>query len=654
MTRRKPASSKQRKADLQLKRAVKRGDLPPPEPKPQKSRRPPRQKVGPNGKLIGSGGPSVAAESTRKLQSAFIKLPPHYLEDTKALAGVLPLPRPLGVEAAIFADPEQGEGTLSCPTRPKWRFDMTKIEVEKNEEGVFRKWIAEMDERVDAWVKGPPEPVREESDEDIPVKEPTDMPRAPTYFERNIEVWRQLWRVTEISQIMLVLLDARCPLLHLPPPLLAYLSLPYSPPPILVLTKVDIAGPARAAAWTTYLETRHPGLRVVQVEAYREKTYGDAKQGGRMWEPGVPEGFRARLVEVVRELHAKIVSEAEGKRPRKRGRVKKDVDWEAVMRAGGEKVGSIVGGAAAPRPRSPDEGEDEEREDGESSHEPEFLTIGLIGQPNVGKSSLLNALFGTHKVRASKTPGKTKHFQTLFWTPQVRLVDCPGLVFPALTPMPTQVLAGILPISRVNALPACVHLAAQHLPLERVFGLVHPRAREAPAEDKRTWRGGEKRGGKEQGAHVWTAMDVLTAYADKKGWVTAKAGRPDVNRAGNAILRLVAEGKVRWAFWPPGTDPKIIEAEAGEGGVGNGVWIPRENGEEEEIVESESDEKAEEESGDDTTASEEDSEDEDEHTGETAPIKSSGVGRFGALSVVEDGSEDEDVSDEPEDDEQEA
>ena len=33
---------------------------------------------------------------------------------------------------------------------------------------------------------------------------------------------------------------------------------------------------------------------------------------------------------------------------------------------------------------------------------------------------------------------------------------------------------------------------------------------------------------------VWTAMDILTAYANKKGWVTAKAGRPDVNRAGNA------------------------------------------------------------------------------------------------------------------------
>jgi len=32
----------------------------------------------------------------------------------------------------------------------------------------------------------------------------------------------------------------------------------------------------------------------------------------------------------------------------------------------------------------------------------------------------------------------------------------------------------------------------------------------------------------------WTAMDILTAHADAKGWVTAKAGRADVHRAGNS------------------------------------------------------------------------------------------------------------------------
>ena len=40
----------------------------------------------------------------------------------------------------------------------------------------------------------------------------------------------------------------------------------------------------------------------------------------------------------------------------------------------------------------------------------------------------------------------------------------------------------------------------------------------------------------------WTAMDILTSYADQKGWVTAKAGRPDVNRAGNASLSFCIFG----------------------------------------------------------------------------------------------------------------
>ena len=98
-------------------------------------------------------------------------------------------------------------------------------------------------------------------------------------------------------------------------------------------------------------------------------------------------------------------------------------------------------------------------------------------------------------------------------------------------------MSGILPISRVSAVPLCVYHAARLIPLEKVLGLAHPALSSPPPEDKRTWREGMRPSPSGSGTSeqlVWTAMDILTAYATKKGWVTAKAGRPDVNRAGNA------------------------------------------------------------------------------------------------------------------------
>lgn len=57
----------------------------------------------------------------------------------------------------------------------------------------------------------------------------------------------------------------------------------------------------------------------------------------------------------------------------------------------------------------------------------------MVGYPNVGKSSVINSLFGKKKVAVASLPGKTKHFQTLPLTEKVTLCDCPGLVFPRIS-----------------------------------------------------------------------------------------------------------------------------------------------------------------------------------------------------------------------------
>lgn len=167
------------------------------------------------------------------------------------------------------------------------------------------------------------------------------------------------------------------------------------------------------------------------------------------------------------------------------------------------------------------------------------------------RARCLTHCLGTARSKRPKLPGKyvrsvplsrsnvetfvqTKHFQTLFWSKQVRLVDCPGLVFPSFMDLEMQVLAGILPISQIPAIPSSTHHALQYLPLEDILALKHPEDKIGVPEDKRTWRAGMRpKKESDGGGREWTAMDVLTSFAEKNGWITAKAGRPDVNRAGN-------------------------------------------------------------------------------------------------------------------------
>ena len=64
---------------------------------------------------------------------------------------------------------------------------------------------------------------------------------------------------------------------------------------------------------------------------------------------------------------------------------------------------------------------------------PDLVVIGMVGYPNVGKSSVINVLSKKKLVGVAAQPGKTKHFQTLYIDKDLMLCDCPGLVFPNFT-----------------------------------------------------------------------------------------------------------------------------------------------------------------------------------------------------------------------------
>ena len=57
------------------------------------------------------------------------------------------------------------------------------------------------------------------------------------------------------------------------------------------------------------------------------------------------------------------------------------------------------------------------------------ISVGLIGYPNVGKSSVINSLKAKVVCRSAPIPGETKVWQYVTLTKRIYLIDCPGIVY---------------------------------------------------------------------------------------------------------------------------------------------------------------------------------------------------------------------------------
>lgn len=133
---------------------------------------------------------------------------------------------------------------------------------------------------------------------------------------------------------------------------------------------------------------------------------------------------------------------------------------------------------------------------------PDVTTIGLVGYPNVGKSSTINAILSSKKVSVSATPGKTKHFQTLFLDKDLLLCDCPGLVMPSFVFTKAEmILNGILPIDQMRDHVPPTNLVCNLIPrhvIEDKYGIMLPKPMEGEDEERQP-----------------TAEELLNSYACK-------------------------------------------------------------------------------------------------------------------------------------------
>ncbi|CAK8675232.1 unnamed protein product [Clavelina lepadiformis] len=411
---------------------------------------------------------------------------------------------------------------LDMPKRPKWTYGMSKHKLEQTEEIYFQTYLNEIHQKFSEMTL--------------------------SYFEHNLETWRQAWRVLEMSDIIVMVTDVRHPVLHFSPALYDYVVCELKKKLILVLNKIDLVPASIVAAWTSYFQELFPCLHVV-------------------WFSSFPQDIRTvdlrKVLQKRRKPKKRVYNTQIG--PKELFKVCQEIcaekvdlkSWETKIMKDMEKLGFASRDSSPAHQSEKGDGNharklpysdyDNPSLPGANTERPAIysqneqfqdgiLTIGFVGHPNVGKSSLMNGLIGHKVVSTSVTPGHTKYFQTYFLTKTVKLCDCPGLVFPSLIPKQLQILSGIYPISQVQEPYTPVGYLASHIRLVDLLKLQHPSKSDAASDEQLEW----------------TAWDICEAYANKRNYKTAKAARPDVYRAANSILRMAVDGRLCLFVRPPG------------------------------------------------------------------------------------------------------
>ena len=90
-------------------------------------------------------------------------------------------------------------------------------------------------------------------------------------------------------------------------------------------------------------------------------------------------------------------------------------------------------------------------------NEPEFLlhkdkkqiSVGFIGYPNVGKSSIINTLKKKQVCKVAPIPGETKVWQYITLLRNIYLIDCPGIVPPTNDSDAEIVIKGVVRAERL-------------------------------------------------------------------------------------------------------------------------------------------------------------------------------------------------------------
>lgn len=381
---------------------------------------------------------------------------------------------------------------LKLPRKPKWNKNMTKEELVSNENHAFLEWRR-----------------------DVAMMEEGNVSLAITPFEKNIAVWKQLWGVVEKCQVLIQIVDARNPYFYYSADLEKYIKeLDENKHYLLLLNKSDYLDETQIQHWSDYFKEK--GVEHLFFSALNEKAKCTPKP--EIPKVGVSNELLGEIKEAIEVDDEEVVEIEVIEKMVQEEKLTFLDDTHIYTR---EELLRVLRVFIRQRCAKP------EGKDGR-------YTVGMVGYPNVGKSSVINVLLGAKKVGVASRPGKTKHYQSIYMGNDICLCDCPGLVFPSFAASKAEmVCCGVIPIDNLKDIKVPMNLVAKRIPKEMFEKVYKMKLPDNP-----------------------TATEVMQIYAGYQGYVTGN-GVPDENKSARIMLKDYNNGKLLFVHLRPDYNPEV-------------------------------------------------------------------------------------------------
>nr|XP_022901901.1 nucleolar GTP-binding protein 2 [Onthophagus taurus] len=169
------------------------------------------------------------------------------------------------------------------------------------------------------------------------------------------------------------------------------------------------------------------------------------------------------------------------------------------------------------------------------------ISVGFIGYPNVGKSSVINTLRSKKVCKVAPIAGETKVWQYITLMRRIYLIDCPGVVYPSSETDTEKVLRGVVRVELVNNPEDYIQAVLERVKYEYLV---------------KTYK-----------ISGWTNhVEFLEKLAYRSGKLLKK-GEPDIAIVARMVLNDWQRGKLPFYVAPPGFEvplPKSDEQKAEE------------------------------------------------------------------------------------------